>query len=513
MREHQASWTVIGFIAIIGIFPLLSMVLSSFKIADGYSLYEYKELLYNTALWHSFSNSFFLALSVALSSTFVGTLFGLFLVKTKLYFRYIWFAILLIPILIPPYIVAYSWYLLIGRESILAELFFGFWGSFFVLFCIYLPIPLLIISFAITQINPKLEEVGTLFCSWKYVLLKITLPLIKPAIIFSFLLVFIFAISEISVVNFLGYDTFIQKIFIEFSAFYNFKNAIILSMPLTIIVLIFIFIEHIVIQKSHIKFSTQRKIILMDMEPSFLPLLIISIFVFITIVLPLIGLFKSINLQIFLLTLTQTASIIFNSISYAIISGIFLMTFGFFSALIITYKIVKGWQFLNISLLILFVTPSTILGIAFILFWNHSFTNFIYATPFIILLAYLVKYLLLSTKIIEIKLKQIPYNLIDVAKLSGASWYQLIWYILLPLTKDSLVIAWFSGFIFSLRESTITMLVAPVGFTTLPIYTLTTMANGKESTIASLSLIMIFIVIIPFIWLVFILKRRGIING
>jgi len=53
------------------------------------------------------------------------------------------------------------------------------------------------------------------------------------------------------------------------------------------------------------------------------------------------------------------------------------------------------------------------------------------------------------------------------------------------------------GLIFSLRETTITMLVYPPGYETLPVYTMTQMANGDPKLIAALCLFMIAMVLLP----------------
>jgi len=159
-------------------------------------------------------------------------------------------------------------------------------------------------------------------------------------------------------------------------------------------------------------------------------------------------------------------------------------------------------------ILFFFVLSSIVLGIALILFWNRPYTNMVYTTPLIILFGYLIKYLFLTTKILELKLSQIPHNLIESAQLLGASWYQILYTILIPLLKESLIIAWIVGFIFSLRESTITMLVAPAGASTLPTYILTQMANGKASTIATLCLLMVATLLVPLTGLLLYIKGR-----
>jgi iron(III) transport system permease protein len=90
--------------------------------------------------------------------------------------------------------------------------------------------------------------------------------------------------------------------------------------------------------------------------------------------------------------------------------------------------------------------------------------------------------------------------------MSGANWFQVLRYILMPLSKKALLTMWLIGFIFSLRETTITILVYPPGYETLPVYTLTQMANGDPKIIAALSLLMIAMILLPLLFIA-ILKK------
>ena len=206
-------------------------------------------------------------------------------------------------------------------------------------------------------------------------------------------------------------------------------------------------------------------------------------------------------------TLISSIPMIKRSILYASIAATLLVIFGLFTAYIHYYRTSKFASVLDAMLLFFFVLSSVVLGIGLIHFWNTPVTNFIYATPVIILIGYLVKYLFLSSKIIEHGLSKIPYSLIEVAQLSGASWLQVLRSILIPLLSKSFILAWIVGFIFTLRESTITMLVAPAGFSTLSSSILTQMANGKETTIASLCLLAILLVIVPLIFALYLRKN------
>jgi iron(III) transport system permease protein len=190
----------------------------------------------------------------------------------------------------------------------------------------------------------------------------------------------------------------------------------------------------------------------------------------------------------------------FRSYLYGITGATLLMCFGFAGGYLIEEKI-RGYRLYDALLIFLFALPAAVIGIALILFWNHSYTNFIYTTPLIILFGYTGKYLVLSTKISQNRLAQIPHSQIEVAQMAGANWFQILRYILMPLSKKAILTMWLIGFIFSLRETTITMLVYPPGYETLPVYTLTQMANGDPKIIAGLSLLMIAMTLLPLLLL------------
>jgi len=509
MSRRTVSLFVISFITLIGVLPILFMMGATLFNEEGFTLLGYKHLINNPTLWHSFSNSLLLALTVASITAFVGTLLGILLSKTTLYGRMIWLILLIIPLLIPPYILAYGWYMLIGREGFLGELLFGFGGTAFILFSIYLPIPILLIALFVRQNNPRVEEAGLLLGSWYSVLMHITLPLLRPAIILSFLLVFILTMGESTVANFLRYDIFPMESFIQFSAFYDFKTATIYTMPLLLIVGVVLLLEYFLVTKRRVTYKTHNNQLNIPIQP-FQTILLFALITFIvlTIALPLFGMIRSTNISIFIDTFLITLPLLERTLFYASMGATLLLLFGLFSAYIISYKTTKLSHLLHAMLLFFFVLSSIVIGIAFIWFWNTPYTNIIYTTPLIILFGYLVKYLLLSTKIIEIKFSQIPSSLIESAQLMGASWFQILYTILIPIAKETLVVAWVVGFIFSLRESTITMLVAPAGLTTLPTYILTQMANGKASTIAALCLIMILMTLLPLLGLVAYIKKE-----
>ena len=94
-------------------------------------------------------------------------------------------------------------------------------------------------------------------------------------------------------------------------------------------------------------------------------------------------------------------------------------------------------------------------------------------------------------------LQRIPLSLERAADLSGADWFMTLRTIVAPLAKRGLTATWIIAYIFCLRDVGITTVVYPPGSNTLPVCTLTLMANGTPSLISALCVILIMAMLLP----------------
>ncbi len=484
-------------IGIMVVLPVGSMIVNTFYTEERFDFSTY-QIFWQSSSLQSFENSFLLASLVAFACTVLGVVIGVLLGKMKLPMRGVFLILFTIPLLIPPYILALGWFDLIGREGFWGELLFGFWGTFWVLFCVYLPIPLLLSVLFLRQINPRLEDAARLVTGWGGVLRAITLPLITSVIVLSFLLVFILAFGEQSVANFLRFDVFSLESFTYFSAFYDFKTATALAIPMVVVALLFLLAEQFFVHKHLFRFDSSHSVEMISLDKWKIVLWAFLIFCVTLVVLLPFGalLYQAADWQILHEAFMKAKAPIFRSYLYGFIAATVLMVVGFVGGYLIEER-VSGSRGYDAVLIFLFALPSTVIGIALILFWNKPLTNFIYTTPLIILFGYAGKYLALTTKISQTRLSQIPRSQVEAAQIAGGNGWQIFRLILMPLSKKALIVAWMIGLIFSLRETTITMLVYPPGLETLPVYTMTQMANGDPKIIATLCLFMIMMVLLP----------------
>jgi len=440
---------------------------------------------------------------VALFSTLFGAVSGFLLYKTKIAFRGVFKIALLLPLFVSPYILAVAWkdffFSVFSNTSFISS----YIGVIFVLTVLFTPLSMLIVGSALSNINSHFEESGLLITSFRTVVLKIDLPLIKPALIASFVLVFIFSVSEFSVPAFFGVKVFTTEIFTQFSAFYNHSLAIAQSALLVIICLLLLFSEKKYISDAPF-FSidgkgTSNKIY--DLQNGNLfGFIYLSALLIVSVILPFVILFVQSfkdGTGKFIQAFELLAPTFANSILLAVAGALLIVLIGFTAANYSVRQTNSGKaQVFNWLLLLIFAIPSTVFGISLIKFYNRPIFNFIYSSYAIILIGYAGKFSFISAKLIENALKQIPSSLNEVAVIEGVSPLSRLIKIFIPLILPTLFAAFIIGFIFSLGELGITIMVYPPGSEIMPIKVFTIMANAPQSLTSSMSLIVFSITLL-----------------
>ena len=514
MQKRTVLTLMAGLIVIIGLLPVISMLLKSIIIDGHLSLNAYYGLLNSKRQWTLLKHSLTLASLVTILTTVIGVPTGILLGKTNLFLRKLFLLILTVPLLLPPYIIAVSYSDLLGQEGLLTPLLgstlmhhinrwlFGLPGCTIVLFSAFLPIPVIFTIAFLRTVNPHMEEAARLSASWGKVLKGITLPMILPGIIFSALLVFLLTFGEFGVPNFLRYGVFPVESFTQFSAFYDFQAATATSMPMAIITFFALLIEACFLREKTYQIQTVQDNIqtpVICLQRSHIPLTIATATMVLCItIVPIFTLvIKSANPAAYAWAINRAGNSLIRSITYAT-TGATLLTFsGFLTGYLIQTRSLKIWRAVDSLTIFLFALPGTVIGIGLISLWNTPWTNFIYASPLIILLGYLAKYTAITSRISINQLAKIPPSMEEAAQITGASWSRRMIFIVLPLSRHGLITAWLAGYVFSLRDTAITMMVYPAGHDTLPVRIFTLMANGSSEMIASLCIILIIATLLP----------------
>lgn len=531
MQKRLILLTAALSLAGIGLLPMLAMVNSSLHVEGAFSLRIY-EALYASAQQQMplMGHSLLLSATVSLCTTAVGIPLGLLLGKTDLPLRRALGAMLTVPLLIPPYVIAVAWSAVLGSKGLVGRILpsgaseflssklFGFYGCAWVLVSAYLPMVILLTIVHVGAVNPRLEEAGRLVSPWPRVLARITLPLALPGIVFASALVFLLTFGEVGVPTYFRYPVYPLDILTRVAAFYDFGAATAAAMPMVAVTLAVLGLEYLFLHKRGIRLSatvapksTETPIELGRWR--LLGLVLVCGFVFLTVALPLASLLvQTASPSIFIAAFTRASDSIVRSLAFALIGATLLSVLGFFCGYLVHNQERLLGRSIDALALFVFTLPGTVIGIGLISLWNTPMTNAIYGSAAIIILGYLAQYTVLPLRITSASLAHIPKSLEQAAWLCGADWFTTLGRVVVPLAQRGLIGAWLIGYVFCLRDLGISMVVYPPGSDTLPVRIFTLMANGAPSTTAALCLILIVLTLLPLgiasLWL-----RRAGLNG
>jgi len=200
-----------------------------------------------------------------------------------------------------------------------------------------------------------------------------------------------------------------------------------------------------------------------------LPLLIISIvYILITVVLPTVTIFMVGGLKTYGLTFQlknmtwdnyikifqwkMTKDAIWNSIYLSLSAAFVTMLAGTMISYVIVKMKVKGKFLLQFLGVLPFSLPGTVIALGVILTWSGRFGINIYNTPWIIFVAYIARYMAFSIKSNSASLSQVSDSLEEASRACGASHWQSLKDIVIPLIKPGMISAFFLIFLPALRE-------------------------------------------------------------
>jgi iron(III) transport system permease protein len=114
----------------------------------------------------------------------------------------------------------------------------------------------------------------------------------------------------------------------------------------------------------------------------------------------------------------------------------------------------------------------------------------------ILLVAYVARFLPLAVRSINSTLRQIDVSLEEAARISGASRLASLWHILLPLARPGLVVAFLLVFIPALSELSATILLYSGGTETIAVAIFRLNDLGQLEVVAALAVFTVAITLL-----------------
>ncbi|NLX83024.1 MAG: iron ABC transporter permease [Clostridiales bacterium] len=495
--------TIICFVLlfIIVIIPIFMIIYNAFFFEGTFSIDLFKEQLTAdknlSAMWNT--------LKIALFATILGTIMGVFyawlLGRSDIPAKGLMRALFNIPYMFPPFLGAMAWDLLLnGRSGYLNRFLmttFGLSkmpfninsiaGIVFVEVSYYFPFVFLQVVSALERMDPTLEESARIAGAKQgTVIRRITLPLVKPAISAGALLILTTSLAHFGVPSILGYAQGIYTlptriyavIYNSGGSFEGIRQGAALSVMLVAVVALALVLQNKILSTGNydiIKGKSMRPT-LIKLRGAKAPLFLVAIFTLILIVfVPLVMIVLISFIKAYGLPLTPgnftiaqylkvfkaggTLDSIKNSLIVSITAGVVCMFLGTLVAYVVQKIKPKGKEALEVISVLPYSIPGTVLSIGVILAWSGNLGITLYNTLWIILVAYMARYLSFSMKTSSAALLQVHSSLEEAARVCGASHSESLADITLPLIRPAMVSGFFLIFLPAMREVTTSILL------------------------------------------------------
>lgn len=518
-------WRLLPFAVLIIFTAPLLIVLST--LFGGYS--ENWFHLYEFVLTDYIISSGILVIGVSVLVLVLGTVTAWTITTYNFKGKKVFEWALILPLAIPPYILAYTFTGLFdpfGDANNLFRSLFNFedsvvlfpnvrniYGAIVVFaFTLYPYVYLVSRSAFINQSKSMKEAARLLGLNQFQVFYRLALPLIRPAAIGGMMLVIMETLSDFGAVDHFAIQTFTTGIFRTWYGLYDLQTAMQLASLLLLTVGVFYMVERSsrgdgIYTSNNSTFSPNEEINLKGIK-SLVAFLICFIPIFIGFILPILelGLWAyEVNLNFFNYKFIENS---INTLTLSFITGLICVALALIINFSIRYKPGVLVSRFSALLSIGYAVPGLILAVGMVqllvYFDNLVFTAFdivLTGSLFGLVLAYVIKTYALANSSIESGYERISHSLDDSSKLLGSSGWNMLGNIHMPLLKTSILTSVLLVMSDVVKELPATLILRPFNFETLAVSTYIYASEERMLQAAAPAIAIVLIGLIPIVLL------------
>jgi len=525
---------IVGFLTVC---PVVMLILGSFseglsafgsftlsKYVKAYTDPAFADILVNTVVF-------------TVGSAAVATVLALFLAylntRTNIPFKFLFRIISIIPMMVPHILFAVSWVLLLNPSNGMINLFlrqvFGLEGAALNIYTMRgmilveglldLPIAYLVIAPAMSAFDVSLEESSKVCgASNLRTLTRVTLPVLRPAILAAATLVIVRSLASFAVPSVIGMPgriyvlaTHIYRVVATgFATDYGLAAAVGMSALAASITLIFLY-RHLTREgEKYVTISSRGyRPTVIDLKGAQYPLFgIVALLSFVLIVLPVLVLiytsavpysmvpsakaFAMMSWKHWLAVLKDPISLL--SLKNSLYLGVGGATLGIVLSFFVSYVIVKvrtkASGILESLSFLSFSFPGIVVGIGFMWFFVRTP---LYATIWALLIGYIATYLPYGIRPLTSAFVQIHSNLEESSRVSGGGAFYTMRRIVIPLLVPGIVSGWILMATMFVRELSLSVVLSRPGTEVLAVQILRFAEDGLWGRLSALGILMILI--------------------
>ena len=485
---------VVGFLVL---YPLFWLVLGSLKpnlASPDFTLDAFVAVYEADYMGEVLRNTAVMSVGVTAASVLIGVPLAWIVGRTDTPFKDYINMIAILPFIMPPVVVAVAWaylgtprvgfinlfwkWMVGGREPLFDIFTMG--GLVFVMALSLAPYVFIFTVTAFRSMDPTLENAAHISGAnqWRTTL-RITLPMAAPAILSGALLAFILSLEIFAIPATIGvsggiyvFSTQLWRMMIGIPP--NFSHAAAMSVPILLVCGLALWGQTKALGRSARYATVAGK--------SFRPRLVelgawryvalgfAAAYLLVSAILPLLTLIYGAFISnrgrpptsefltlghVFEIITGDGGAVILRSIQNSLLLSFLGATIGVALSAVVAYFVVRSvWRgrgALDFLALVPVAIPGAVIAIAML--WAYVREPFnLYHTLWIILIAYITRFLPFGVRAVSNSITQIHEELERAAAVSGANWGVVFWRILAPLAMPGIVAGWIILFVSMMRE-------------------------------------------------------------
>ncbi len=503
------------------IYPLFALFLSSFQdpATGSFTMENFFKFFRKKYYYQSLINSMWVTACVTIFSIMIGTALAYFMTAFKVRLKGLVEVFVIISMLSPPFIGAYSWVLLGGRSGILtqflSELFqmewpsiYGFSGILLVLTLKLYPFIYLYVSGALKKIDASLIEAAeSLGCSGVKKVATVIMPLVMPTMLAGALMVFMNALADFGTPMLIGEGFNVMPVMIysefvsEVGGQANFAAA--MATLMVILTTMIFLLQKYVVNKKSFTMSSLRPMQAKQLSGFKNIAMHIGIYVLVFVsMIPQFTVtytsFLKTNGQIFvpgfsldsyIAVFDTMALAIINTYVYSFVAILVIVILGMLIAYITTRR--KNWLTDVIDTLTMFpyIIPGSVLGITLLLAFNDD-PIILSGTAMIIIISLVIRRLPYTLRSSSAILYQISPSVEEASISLGASplrtFFKITAVMMIPGVLSGAILSWIT----CINELSSSVILYTGGTKTMSVAIYTEVIRASYGTAAALSTIL-----------------------
>ena len=523
--------------------PLVMLLYGSIRSAPigepgaTYTIQNYVKAYFDKEFYVLFLNSIYYAIGVCSLTFLIGTFLAWVSERTNTPLKKLFVVMALIPFIIPGILSTIAWILLLSPKIGLINLVikgllglesapfnvYSMWGMIWAESIHLYPLVFLLMSAAFRNMDTSLEEAAlTAGSSTAATFGRITLPLMRPAMFSVMLIVFIRGIEAFEVPALIGVpakiSVFTTKIFLaihQFPSDFGLAGAYAVTLLgiSTVGVLIYGKITRREERYATVTGKGYRPRVIDLGGWKYLTCALSILIFFLAVIMPVFVLLWSSFIPYYgvpswelaekmtwanykyIVNYPLAATAFKNSFYLSVGSATIVMLLTSVIAWVTVKTKLPGRAFLDTLTFIPIAMPGIVLGVSLI--WVYLTIPIpIYGTIWVLLLAYVTKYIPYGIRAASASMIQINKELEEASLTAGGTWFQTFRKVILPLLMPGFTAGWIYISIIALRELSTSILLYSYNSTVLSIMAFDLWEGGQYTYVCALGVMMVLLLVV-----------------